>query len=93
MGILSVWILLSITNILYDLSTKTLYKDINDLYKETDFWFSKEFLIFIYLIISLVFSPIFFFLETIPNILVDVINIPRFIRYKRILKKRKQRNI
>ena len=87
------WFLLAIINLLYEFGTNVFEKIINDTHKETNYWFSKEFIILLYFIAGFIFSPFIFFTETIPNIFIDVLNFPRFIRYKRILRKRKQRNI
>jgi uncharacterized membrane protein YdjX (TVP38/TMEM64 family) len=87
------WFLLAIINLLYEFGTNVFEKTINNIHKETNDWFSKEFIILLYFIVGFMFSPFIFFSETIPDMFIDVMNFPRFIRYKRILRKRKQRNI
>lgn len=89
--VFSFCIVLALINLLYEFTSKTFEKIINDIQKETNEWFNKEFIIILYFICSFLISPYIFLFETIPDIFIDILNFLRFIKYKRILRKRRKR--
>jgi len=87
--VIGVWLILSLINIIYSKLRLDIDAKIDNASKETDGLVSRNIILFFFLVMSTVVAPFLFISETLPGIKSDIKNIFRFLRYKIIIRKRK----
>ena len=91
--IFSIWLILALINLIYEILVKNLDQNLEKAAKDTNYLVSKNIILTFYLIITTLLAPLITVFHTIPSIILDIINLPRLIRYKIIKRRRKKRKL